>query len=252
MTQKKRFIISLAAGIVAALCAALFLLGQAQSAAHAQAEILEQFEGGTQDVLVAKQRIESGTVLSKELFNERTWPGLYLPEGAVPAQDFPQIEGRRASATILTGEVLTTFRAFDKQLPLDRLAPGMTAVTLPADNVHALGGELLRGMHLTLMANAGDGKVVKLAQNIEVLSANTAAVQMNINAQADSQQSDSSRSVLTGAADSQSTYSRGESLHWVTLAIPNGQVEQILTASRAGTIHFVLPASEAPEDSEGE
>ena len=246
MTQKKRLIISLVAGIVAAVCAALFLLGQAQSTAQAQAEILEQFEGGAQDVLVAKQRIESGTVLSKDLFNERTWPGLYLPEGAVAAQDFPQIEGRRASATILVGEVLTTFRAFDQQLPLDRLDQGMTAVTLPADDVHALGGELLRGMRLTLMAGTMDGKVVKLAHNIEVLSANTAAVQMGTNTQMDSQQ-DSSRSVLTGATDSQSSFARGESLNWVTLAIPNGQVEQILTASRAGTIHFVLPALEAPE-----
>ena len=246
MTQKKRLIISLAAGLVAAFCAALFLLSQAQSTAQAQAEIFEQFEGRAQDVLIAKQRIESGTVLNKDLFNERTWPGLYLPEGAVAAQDFSQIEGRRASATILAGEVLTTLRAFDQQLPLDRLEQGMTAVTLPADDVHALGGELLRGMRLTLMAGTADGKVMKLAQNIEVLSANTAAVQMNVNVQPDSQQ-DSSRSVLTGATDSQNSYVRSESLNWVTLAIPNGQVEQILSASRAGTIHFVMPALEAPE-----
>ena len=247
MTQKKRLIISLMAGLIAAFCAALFLLSQAQSAAQAQAEILEQFEGGTQDVLIAKQRIESGTILSKDLFNERTWPGLYLPEGTVAAQDFSQIEGKRASATILAGEVLTTLRAFDQQLPLDRLEQGMTAVTLPADDVHALGGELLRGMHLTLMAGTADGKVVKLAQNIEVLSANTAAVQMGTSTQVDSQQAGNSRSVLTGATDNQSSYARGESLNWVTLAIPNAQVEQILTASRAGTIHFVLPALEVSE-----
>ena len=241
MSEKKRLIIAMSSAIVAALCAILFLWSQAQSSTLAQTEIIEQLEGEVQDVLIARQRIEAGTMLNEDLFNERTWPGLYLPEGVVAAQDFPEIKGRRASATILAGEALTTLRFFDQPLALDRLEPGMTAVTLPADDVHALGGELLRGMRLTLMASASDGQVAKLAQNIEVLSANTAAVQMDLAAKADDPQADSSRSVLTGATSSQGAYGSSESLHWVTLAIPNGQVEQILTASRAGMIHFVLP-----------
>ncbi|MCL2403413.1 MAG: RcpC/CpaB family pilus assembly protein [Coriobacteriia bacterium] len=239
MTQRKRLIISILAGIVAALCAALFLWGQTQSAERAHTEMLEQFKGGAVSVMVARERIESGTLLSSRLFDEQIWPGFCLPEGVISLEDFGQIEGRRSAATILKGEALTALRVFDQQLPVDRLSEGMTAVTLPADNIHALGGELRRGMRLTLMAGTSDGRVAELASYIEVLSANTVAVQSEAIEGEDAQ--DSSRLALTSGASTQNSTPHGESLNWITLAIPNDQVEQILTASRASTIHFVLP-----------
>ena len=164
-----------------------------------------------------------------------------LPEGTITAEEFDQLDGHRTAATILAGEALSSARVFDQQLPLDRLQLGMTAVTLPADNVHALGGEILRGMRLNLMVANSDGRVVQLAENIEVLSANTSAVQQGANIITDSSDSDSARISFIGGADSQSFSGSNESLHWVTLSIPDNQVEQILTASRAGAIHLVLP-----------
>jgi len=256
MSQKRRLVISLAAGIAAALCASLFLWSQAQSTAQTQAEIVEQFKGGAKQVLVAREHIASGTVLSLNLFEEQTWPGICLPEGTLAAADFEQVEGHRTATTILAGEALSRARVFDKQLPLDRLSEGMTAVTLPADNVHALGGELLRGMRLTLMAATPNGRVTELATYIEVLSANTSAIQNTPNLLAENDSVENSRLTLTGAADTQSLPHSGESLHWVTLSIPNNQVEQVLTAARAGMIHLVLPkenlASAEAQGSENE
>jgi len=251
MLQKKRVGISIAAGVIAALCAALFLWSHAQSAAQVHAEIIEQFEGGAKRVLVARERISSGTVLSRSLFEEQTWPGICLPEGTLEAADFEKVEGHRSTATIVAGEALNRSRIFDKQLPLDRLAVGMTAVTLPADNIHALGGELLRGMRLTLMAATPTGRVTELATHIEVLSANTSAIQNTLTTFAEEDPAGSSCLTLTGAADTQNSSHSSESLHWVTLAIPNGQVEQVLTASRAGMIHLVLP-KESLEDSKSQ
>jgi len=247
MSQKKRVSISIAAGIVAALCATLFLWSHAQSATQARAEIIEQFEGGARQVLVAREQIGAGTVLGQSLFEEQTWPGMCLPEGTLDAASFKQIEGRRSTATILAGEALNRSRVFDRQLPLDRLAEGMTAVTLPADNVHALGGELLRGMRLTLMAATSTGRVTELATHIEVLSANISSIQNVPSTFTEEDSVENSRLTLTGAADSQSFSQGGESLHWVTLAIPNNQVEQVLTASRAGMVHLVLPKENLPE-----
>jgi len=242
MTQKKRLIISIVAGIIAAMCAALFLWSQAQSADRAHGEMIEQFKGGAISVMVARNRIESGTVLSDQFFERQVWPGFCLPEGAVAVEDFEKVRGHRSAATILKGEALTTLRVFDQQLPVDRLSEGMTAVTLPADDIHALGGELLRGMRLTLMAGTSDGRVSEIASYIEVLSANTAAAQVDSMAEVDDSQADGSRSILTGGASTQNLSGQGgESLNWITLAIPNEQVEQILTASRVGAIHFVLP-----------
>ena len=241
MTQRKRLIISVAAGILAAICALLFLWSQAQSAAFAHDQIVDQFEGGAQRVLIARNRVESGTALNKSLFDEQTWPGLCLPEGTISADEFDQLEGHRTAATILAGEALNSMRVFDQQLPLDRLKAGMTAVTLPADNVTALGGEILRGMRLNLMVANSDGRVVKLADDIEVLSANTSAVQQGASIADGDSDTDSARLNLIGAADTQSLSGGNEPLHWVTLSIPDNQVEQILTASRAGAIHLVLP-----------
>jgi len=227
---------------MAAAFAALFLWAQAQSAAQAHEEIIEGFEGGARRVLVARNRIEAGTLLSRRLFDEQTWPGMCLAEGAVAAEDFSLIDGQRSASTILAGEALSRLRVFDQKLPLDLLPEGMVAVCLPADDVHALGGQILRGMQLTLMAPLSDGRVVELARGIEVLSANTSAVQMGSQIEGDISQGtdDQPASFLSGAVSTSSVTASKESLNWVTLAIPSAQVEQVLTASRAGTIHFVL------------
>jgi len=234
------------AGLIGALCAGLFLFSYAQSASNARAEAIEQFDGELQQVLVAREQIDVGTVLTSHLFEQQLWPQIYLPEGAIAAQDYERIEGHRTSAVILAGEVATKARIFDQALPLDRLAEGMTAVTLSTDNVHALGGELVRGMHLSLMAAVPNGRVEELAHSIEVLSANTSAVQMGReNAAASDDVSDGRTTLIGGSASSGTNrmQSGNESITWVTLAIPDAQVEQVLTAARAGAIHLVLPAA---------
>ncbi|MCL2745558.1 MAG: RcpC/CpaB family pilus assembly protein [Coriobacteriia bacterium] len=250
MTQRRRIVISSIAGVLAALCAALFLWGQAQSANRMHAELLEDFKGGAVNVMVARSRIEPGTLLSERLFEEQTWPRFCLPEGAIEAKDFEQIEGHRSAAIILKNEALAASRVFDRQLPADRLSEGMTAVTLPADDVHALGGELLRGMRLTLMAGTSDGRVSELASYIEVLSSNIAATQAEFAEASSDPQADESRIALTGGVSTQGLVGGTESLNWVTLAIPNEQVEQILTAARVSTLHFVLPREALSLDTE--
>lgn len=242
MSQKKSLIVSILAAVMAAIFAILFMWGQAQTAANTQAEIIEQFEGGARRILVARSRIESGTSIERNLFSEQTWPGLYLPEGAIDVADFDEVIGRRATATIAAGEALTSLRVLDQQLPLDRLSQGMTALTIPAEDIHALGGQILRGMRINLMADAADGRVRLLVADIEVLSANTAAVQQGLAAGTGADvDTDSSNSFMSGSSDGFGYANNSEPLNWVTLAIPNDQVEQVLTASRAGTIHLVLP-----------
>jgi hypothetical protein len=116
----------------------------------------------------------------------------------------------------------------------DSLAPGMCAVTLSTDAVHALGGELKRGMNVTLMAVLPDGTVAVLAEGIEVLSANAGVVAATDVAEEEEQ----SGGLLGGSAGS------GESINWVTVAVPQGQVTQILAAANANTVHLVLPNDE--------
>jgi len=240
MSQKKKLTISIIAGFAGALCAVLFLWTQAQSATTARAEVLEQLEGGAKRVLVARDRIEAGTILSDRLFTEQTWPGMCLQEGTITVGDFEQYSGNRTAATILRGEALSATRIAGDPLPLDRLEAGMTALTLPADDVSALGGEILHGMRLTLMADTPDGRVAELVTDIEVLSANTPAVFAGLGGPHDSDFPDGEPGLLAAGSPSLPPSNR-EPLNWVTLAVPSLQAEQILTASRAGTIHLVLP-----------
>jgi Flp pilus assembly protein CpaB len=237
MLQRKHLIFSILAGVAAALCAMLFLWGQAQAAARTHDEIIEGFRGGAVKVMVARERLASGTVLDRRMFEEQTWPGFCLPEGVIEAEDFTRFEGCRSMATIVRGEALVRSRVLDRQLPTDRLSEGMTALTLPTDNVHALGGELVRGMHLTLMVTLADGRVSELAHRVEVLSANTASFQSESADEGEGSSVSDARLALSGGSGGRGI----DVLNWVTLAVPHEQVKQILTASRLGTINFVLP-----------
>jgi len=206
MTAKKRLILALACGVVGALCAGGFLWGQAQSLDRTRQDLVKQFDGDAVKVLVARRRIEAGTLLHERLFDEQLWPEPFVPEGTIGVEDIGAALGHRTTATILAGEALTAFRVFDEQLALDRLSAGMTAVTIPTDAVHALGGELLCGMHVTLMGTLSDGRVEPIAVDVEVLSAGDSA-----------------------------------DIRWITLALPDGQVGQVLAAAQARTMHVVLP-----------
>jgi hypothetical protein len=140
-------------------------------------------------------------------------------------------------------------RIFEKRLALDCLAEGMTAVTLSTDAVHALGGELLQGMKVTLMGALPDGRVAELASDIEVLSANTASVTSagslaETGNDAGSNKGNGRASLLGGSTQS---FGNGGDIHWVTLAIPEEQVSQILAAANANTVHLVLPKADEGE-----
>ena len=246
---KKRLIIAMACAAVGALCMGVFLWNQARSVSRTRAELVRQFGVGTSKVLVARRRIEPGTVLSEGLFDEQLWPAIFVPEGAVVAEQLKTVLGHRTLATILGGEPLTKARVFEQQLALDTLPEGMTAVTLPTDEVHALGGELLRGMKVTLMGVLPDGRVEAIAKDIEVLSANISAVAADVANNSDLDTGDSNRSSRNALLGGQGAINGGESIVWVTLALPDNQVSQVLAASQAHTLHLVLPKT-APDSSD--
>jgi Flp pilus assembly protein CpaB len=242
MTAQRRILLAAVCGAAAALGVGLFLWNQAQTGLRARRALYAQFEGGASKALVARVRIEPGTLITQQHFAEEPWPALLLPEGALKPQQATAIIGTRARTLIVAGEVLTEARLFEEVLPLDRLAVGMTAVTLSTDAVHALGGELLRGMRVTLMASLTDGRVEALADDLEVLSANT-AVAASEAATAEAATDATARKGLLGGSGGASGQSGGD-IQWVTLAIPEDKVTQVLAAANANTLHLVLPKAD--------
>jgi len=233
MTARKRLVIALLCGLLGSACMGLFLWNQGRSVERTRTELINQFDTKAVKVLVAKRRIEAGTVLEERHFDEQLWPSLFVPEGAILAEHAATVLGHRSAAAILRGEALTAARVFEQELALDRLSEGMCAVTLPTDAVHALGGELICGMRVTLMGVMSDGRVEAIAHDIELLSTNTAT------SSEDGQGADTGeRATLLGG---QQAGKHGETINWVTLALPDEQVRQVLAASQARTLHLVLP-----------
>jgi Flp pilus assembly protein CpaB len=251
--QRRNLLIAVLAGLAGSACLAFFIWGQAQSVIAKEKELVQKYEGGTMQVLVAKRRIDAGTLLAERHFEVHEWPVIFTVEGTVHAGDKDQVLGKRSTSTILAGETLSKIRLSQQISALDRLKEGYSAVTIGTDDEHALGGEIIQGMRLTLMAGQSDGSVSMIAADVEVLSANTASSMAASAVEASESQESSWDSLGLGSSDesrgnslSSGGSSRAESICWVTLSVPNTQVAQVLSASRASRIHLVLPGGSGP------
>jgi Flp pilus assembly protein CpaB len=232
---KQRWIAPVCA-VFAAVCVAAFLWTQAQSTQQLRSQILKRFGGPEVKVLVARRTIEAGELIRDSMLEEASWVSLLLPDSVVKPQNRTRVVGHRASALILAGEPLCAERVFGQSSALADMGAGQTAVTLSTDAVHALGGELARGMKVSLMGALPDGRVEELAGKVAVLSAD-AGIARDEHAASDGSSAEEERGLLTGSSSAPS----GSAISWVTLAIPDEQVKRILAAANTNTVYLVLP-----------
>ncbi|MDR1412945.1 MAG: hypothetical protein LBJ07_03355 [Actinomycetes bacterium] len=131
---------------------------------------------------------------------------------------------------------------------LDELPEGMSAVTVSTDAVHALGGQLARGMKVTLMAVLTDGRVEALVRDVAVLSADVGldgGMGRYGESGTDGSGDDGGRGGLLGGDATESLGTEGAAISWVTLALPDTQVTRVLAAAYANTLHLILPGEVA-------
>lgn len=89
-----------------------------------------------------------------------------LPEDAVRSAN--DIIGKQATTSILNGEVISNKRF--NELPITLEVPsGLTAVSVPAKDVSAVGGALSAGMRIDVYST-GNTSTVLIAQNVLVLA----------------------------------------------------------------------------------
>lgn len=208
--KKSVLLVGFAFGIACAVCIALYASMVQQAADSARAEAMERYGGEQVEVLVATKDIFPGETLTSSNTTMKTWLSDLLPEECVT--NFDEVKGLQVSSLVISGEAISTKRFSNETTPLN-VPEGCVALSVPAEDVQAVGGALTAGMLVDVYATGsetariGDGLLV-LATNAEASEGGNAKVS------------------------------------WVTLAVPLEQSQEFVTASQSMEIYFTLPSSE--------
>lgn len=205
---------ALIAGLISgALCAGCVFAYSVQvrgEADEARIEAMQRYGGEQIDVLVATKDIYPGETVDASNAEVKTWLSDLLPSDCVTS--FDDVKGVQAASLIISGEAISQ-RRFDSGGSGIDVPQGCVALSVPAEDVQAVGGALSAGdvvdVYATGSQTACIGKqIMVLATNVEHSSGTKAKVS------------------------------------WVTLAVPVEQSQEFVTASQSMDIYFVLPASE--------
>lgn len=137
-----------------------------------------------------------------------------MPSGCLTS--FDDVKGAQAASLIISGEAISQ-RRFDSAGSGIDVPQGCVALSVPAEDVQAVGGVLSTGdvvdVYATGSQTACIGKqIMVLATNVEHSSGTKAKVS------------------------------------WVTLAVPVEQSQEFVTASQSMDIYFALPASDVDRE----
>lgn len=220
MSEKHTYI-ALICGVGAALSIGLFLWGIAHSVRARENDVIQRFGGRVVEVCVAKTDLKAGHRLAPQDIVTKKWPASLLPQNPVLKKNMLALRDRRISRPMLKGEPFSQAKVNKNANRFDAIVPGYTAVTLETNAVRALGGEITVGMDVTVMATSEARTAKVLVQKAEVLSSNRTSGQQK-------------QSSLLGGPD------KGE-IAWVTLAIPDEKVKEVVAASVTDSTYIVLP-----------
>lgn len=184
-----------------------------------QAEMLAKYGGDQVEVCVARRDIAAGEILTDSDIETKTWIAALLPADAVSVRG--DAVGKQVGSTILAGEVISSRRFGLESADID-IPDGMSAISVPAKDVQAVGGALKAGMRCDVYA-IGANATTKLASSVLVLT-------------------------TSSTQDSSST----SSTIWVTLAIEPNRVEEMVSAAENLSLYFVIPSSVSSGNSESE
>ena len=176
---------------------------------------LARYGGEQLEVCVAKRDIAAGETVDAGAVQTRMWVADLLPAEAFRSAD--DVVGKKASSTILAGEVLSGQRFRDAGNRLD-VPEGLTALSVPAKDVQAVGGAIAAGSQVDIYATGGTSTDV-LASGVLVLA--------------------------TSAGSRESSDAK---VSWITVAVKAESVQEIVAAAQKTELYFTLPASGSEEE----
>ena len=166
---------------------------------------------------MAKCDIAAGETVDAASIETRLWVADLLPADAVRSID--DAVGKKASSAIVAGEVLSERRFGGEDDALD-VPEGLTAVSVPAKDVQAVGGADVAGSRVDMYATGGTSTDV-IARSVLVLA--------------------------TSAGSSTSD----ASVTWITVAVAAELVQEIVAAAQKTELYFTLPGDGPAEGTGG-
>ena len=215
MKRSRTTIVGIACGLACAACVFAYMQGVRGEADAARAEALARYGGEQLEVCVAKRDIAAGETVDGGAVQTRMWVADLLPAEAFRSAD--DVVGKKASSTILAGEVLSGQRFRDAGSRLD-VPEGLTALSVPAKDVQAVGGAIVAGSQVDIYATGGTSTDV-LASDVLVLA--------------------------TSAGSRESSDAK---VSWITVAVKAESVQEIVAAAQKTELYFTLPASGSEEE----
>lgn len=211
MRRSKKIVIGIISGVICALSVFAYTQSVRGEADMARAEALARYGGEQLEVCVATRDIASGEKVDAGNVTVKLWVADLLPAQA--ARSLSDVSGKRVTSPILAGEVISAKRFEAKESDM-KIPEGLSALSLPAKTVQAVGGAIAQGARVDVYAT-GNSSTSLLARDVLVLS-------------------------TSAEGDTKGTSSTA----WVTLAVDPKFVQELIAASQKAEMYFVLPASE--------
>lgn len=212
MKRKTRLVWSIACGVAAAALVLVYVASVRAEAARAQQDALERYGGDLVSVCVATRDIEPGETIDEGNTRVEEWVASLLPNEALTS--LADAHGKTATSRIPKRAPLSSayFERRDGTIEVPR---GKVAVSVASDPEHAVGGALERGERVDVYVSK-DGVTDRLV-SAEVL-------------------------------DTSALADGGGDMNWVTLAVGESSVKELITAAVQGTVSLAVPSGRSSGD----
>lgn len=214
----KSLVAGLICGLCCVVCVGVYVAQVDEQASAARAEALARYGGDQLEVCVARRDVSAGEVLDDASVETKMWVAALLPEGALTSK--ADAVGKQVGSSILAGEVISSKR-FEVAASTIEVPDGLSAVSVPAREVQAVGGALAPGMRADVYA-VGATSTSKLVEG----------------------------ALIVATSSSEAGLSSG-AVAWVTLAVSPSAVEELVSAAQNLELYFVLPTTEPAGEASG-
>ncbi len=218
--SKKRLLLALLCGVIAASAMALYASGLQADATQGREEALSAYGGEQVEVFVTTRDVAVGETLSADNVALQTWISDLLPAGVLSNQE--QVFGQTVLMPLMKNEPVVGAKLGELKAPVT-VPEDLCAVSIPSDDVLAVGGAIKAGSYVTIYSSDGS-EVSLIAEEVLVLDTNNESA-ISANGQSDMFGGSSTRAALA----------------WVTLAVEPQSVQELIAASSTQQLHLVLP-----------
>ncbi|MCL2882869.1 MAG: Flp pilus assembly protein CpaB [Coriobacteriia bacterium] len=235
-----RLLIACFCGVLAALAVFWYISDIRAEATGARQQAIAKYGGEQIEVYVADRDINAGEELSPSNVSKRLWLVDLLPAGALGTE--ADVYGQTLAMPMLANEVVASAKLGEAGSAAEmlKIPEGLCALSVPSDNLRAVGGAIQAGTKVALYA-AGSGEVRLLDTDVLVLATSNTVLTGSLAAgQAANGLSGNSSGVLGGTSSQ-------ANLKWVTLALQEERVQEVIAASEEQSLYLVLVG-----DDEGE